>query len=302
MGRDFDVLEKEEINHKEIRKNALVMLRSGMISKEEYILVVDADLRYEAGLDKDGICLDVNSSASANPSSTSTGRPPSNSCCGSPAPSACPIETEDNIDPITFEELGEDTFTFMTPQGFSITYNLESLVKYIHSTGDFRDPVTRFLFTQDDMASIDNALLIKKSLQALPSLKSIRDNAHHYCIENQKKEECQNLEACLGEIIGEMLDVIVTPVSESNDKEEAENKMYLLLSELDAPFKLLKALHIEQAHQVFLSWKVFLKGHPKKPTKVKGPRGILKIAIDSLESLWTEEDDKLLKSFQAQFN
>jgi hypothetical protein len=205
------------------------------------------------------------------------------------------------VDPITLELLGDSTFTFVTPYGNSIQYNIVSLVEYIASSGDFRDPVTRFPLSAEDVLEIDQQTAADEATKHLSSLQSIKENAHFYCIEKQKKEECQNLETCLGEMIVEMLEIIESPTVGPKTSEVAEMRMFMLFSEFDSPFQLLKSLDVEQARHSLLRWQVFLRGPDKRPTKPRGPRGIMTTAVDFLEGQWSAADDTRLKMFQAKF-
>lgn len=301
---DKDFLEREEINHKEIRLNALQLMRKGMITNEEYSIVLDADLKYESALEVTTIQLDVNP-----PILESSPLPPCLSPCPSPSPSISLVDLATAMypplagvtDPITLEELGESTFTFVTPHGIDIKYNIESLVGYIASSGDFRDPVTRFPLSTDDILEIDQLIAANEAFEHLSSLKSIRENAQFYCIEKQKKEECQNLETCLGEMVVDMLDAIQSPTMGPKTTEAAEMRMFMLFSEFESPFQILKSLDIEQARHSLLCWQVLLRGPVKRPTRARGPPGILKTALAFLEEQWTAADDTKLKMFQATF-
>lgn len=42
--------------------------------------------------------------------------------------------------------------------GSAVMFNVESLVDYILSTGDFTDPETRILFSEDDLVEIDETV------------------------------------------------------------------------------------------------------------------------------------------------
>lgn len=292
-------LEKEEINHKEIRLNALQLKRKGMITNEEYAIVLDADLKYEAGLNVDVSTIQLDM----------TPPPSCLSPCPSPRPSPSLVDLAASMypplagvtDPITLEELGDNTFTFITPHGNEIKYNVESLVEYIASSGDFRDPVTRVPLSPDDLIAIDEQIAADEGCQHLSSLKSIRENAHFYCIEKQKQEECQNLETCLGEMVVDMLDIIQSPTMGPKTSEAAEMRMFMLFSEFESPFQVLKSLNIEQARHSLLRWQVFLRGPAKKPTKPRGPPGILNTALTFFEGQWLAADDTKLKMFQATF-
>lgn len=278
-------------------------MRRGDITKEEYILVRDADLKYEAGLHMTSIQLDVGSHP-PSPREHASRVPCLSPCPPSAASRAASLNPplDSTVDPITHEVLGNNTFTFVTPQGNSINYNIVSLVEYITSSGDFRDPVTRLPLTPEHVKEIDDRIAGEISSQHhLSSLQSVRENANFYCVEKQKKEECQNFETFLGEMIVDMLELVQTPTSGLKAADVAEMRMFMLFSEFESPFQRLKELDIEQARHSLLSWRVLLSGPAKKPTKERGPAGIMKTALVFLDGQWTAADNTKLKAYRASF-
>lgn len=150
---------------------------------------------------------------------------------------------------------------FIPPRGHSIKYNLESLVAYIIKTGDFRDPVTRLPFTLDDIKTIDTS--VKTAKYPYPSLVDIITNRGSYESAQRQKEVLAGLESCLGELISEMLHII-----EHGSKYDIQDvRLICLLSEFEVPFMEMKSICLEQAYHALYSWKVFLKGPPRRPTK-----------------------------------
>jgi hypothetical protein len=62
------------------------------------------------------------------------------------------------IDPIMLEPIGKKSqcFKFVRPNGTVVRFNIESLVDYLLSAGDFFDPETRIPFSDTDLAEIDS--------------------------------------------------------------------------------------------------------------------------------------------------
>ena len=59
------------------------------------------------------------------------------------------------LDPIMLVEVGEHHYRFVRPNGRNVMYNLDSLVDYFISTGDFLEPETRLPFSDDELRAID---------------------------------------------------------------------------------------------------------------------------------------------------
>lgn len=61
------------------------------------------------------------------------------------------------IDPIMLEPIGKkkNCFKFERPNGTVVRFNIESLVDYLLSSGDFSDPETRIPFSDSDLTEID---------------------------------------------------------------------------------------------------------------------------------------------------
>merc|ERR1740117_2048227 len=133
-----------------------------MISKDEYLMIVQGDLKYRS----QALLYD-----------------------SSPSP------TRGDVDPITLEPFSEHTFLFIPPRGRPIKYNLDSLVSYVIKTGDFRDPVTRLPFTLEDIKTIDTS--IKTANFQYPSLVEIISNRGRYETAQRQKEVLAGLESCL---------------------------------------------------------------------------------------------------------
>lgn len=59
------------------------------------------------------------------------------------------------LDPIMLMKIGKDCHRFVRPNGRVVLYNLDSLVDYFISTGDFLEPETRLPFSDEELRAID---------------------------------------------------------------------------------------------------------------------------------------------------
>lgn len=60
------------------------------------------------------------------------------------------------IDPIMLAPIGKkETFKFSRPNGTKVQFNVDTLVDYLLTSGDFHDPETRLPFSDDDLREID---------------------------------------------------------------------------------------------------------------------------------------------------
>lgn len=59
------------------------------------------------------------------------------------------------LDPIMLVKIGKHHHRFVRPNGRVVKYNLDSLVDYFISTGDFLEPETRLPFSDEELRAID---------------------------------------------------------------------------------------------------------------------------------------------------
>lgn len=59
------------------------------------------------------------------------------------------------VDPILLTSLSEHTFRFVRPNGSVILYDVESLVDFLITTGNFAEPETRLEFSDQDLKRLD---------------------------------------------------------------------------------------------------------------------------------------------------
>lgn len=249
-----------EVHHNEIAHRALLIYQIGIISKDEYQIILEADLK-----------------------------------CRNPCdlPEKISIEKKESYekDPITLEELGDLKHTFVTTTGICIHYNLESIVRYVSSTGDFSDPVSRLPLTLEDLEQID--VKVSASGLSLPSLVEVYQNKESFTLKKIHHQEIQSLEACLGELVMDMLRVI----EQSLNREDAQYRMSVICSEFDAPFQMYKLQSLEMAYQSLFSWIAFIRGPQKRPTK--DCSRTLRQAISFLQGEWTSSDANKLKALRS---
>lgn len=193
-------------------------------------------------------------------------------------------------DPITLEPVCEPKFIYTHSCSMKVTeYNLVSFVEYLLSTGDFRDPISRQELSVQDIENLDDKIL-KLDLKYPILMKKYMEENKSNTTENDLNT-VRGLESCIGEIIVDVLETIEEPSKSSI------YQMQMLFSEMDAPFKEMRALNIEAAYQALQTWKMFLKGPPKRPTTDKGGR--LNHAITYLDSQWDIEDTEKLNEIRA---
>lgn len=251
-------------NHPEIRKRAKDLLEKGKISREEYAKIIHADMKYRESTEVFSCKLSTFQFADQLQDA------------------GC------SIDPITLEALGENTIALISSTGNQTKYNIESLVNYLISTGDFRDPMCRLPLNFEDLSYID---FIATGLN-LPKLTEAAMKIEYYENRRRSASEVCNLEACLGIIITEIMKI----VESFGSYENAENTMTLLFSEFDIPFQELKRLNIDLAYQSWSSWISFLRGPKLRPTKEN--KGRLQLAIKYLEAQWVPKDQEILEAYR----
>jgi hypothetical protein len=92
-----------------------------------------------------------------------------------------------NICPISLDEIFYPCWSKKTISG-NIYYNLEPLANYLISRGDFRDPITRNVYSNDELESIDK--LVKKcNLKIKKSVRKAKDNKKYYKRKKDHEEQ-----------------------------------------------------------------------------------------------------------------
>jgi len=72
------------------------------------------------------------------------------------------------IDPIMHLKVDpKKSFKFVRSNGITVCFNIDSLVEYMLSTGDFSDPETRIPFTDSELKLIDETVSIHGSMMLL---------------------------------------------------------------------------------------------------------------------------------------
>eukprot|EP01006_Ploeotia_vitrea_P033585 TRINITY_DN65592_c10_g4_i1.p1 TRINITY_DN65592_c10_g4~~TRINITY_DN65592_c10_g4_i1.p1 ORF type:complete len:327 (+),score=4.66 TRINITY_DN65592_c10_g4_i1:82-1062(+) len=206
------------------------------------------------------------------------------------------IKNEMDVDPITLSPYEKVTYEYTTPNGCQIKYNITSIIGHIYKTGELKDPVTRNPLTDEDLTDIDN---ISKtySESKLPSVLKVKENREYYNKIKQENGTIAGLEACLGEMVAELLTAIETVRPNNNYYyNKSEMEIYLIFSSFDIPFSELKRLNIENAYHCYKHWMSYLKGPPKKPTV--NNMGILDVTLHLLKTHWSSEDEEALKKYR----
>jgi hypothetical protein len=81
--------------------------------------------------------------------------------------------------------------------GHTVRYNVDSLVLYLVSSGDFSEPTTRRPFTDDELRKLDEAA----AGLGLPSAREAKETkSEQYAQARIQRDMLEGLERCLGEV------------------------------------------------------------------------------------------------------
>lgn len=192
------------------------------------------------------------------------------------------------VDPIMFAPLGKHTFRFTRPNGSCVVFNVDSLIDYLLSTGDFSDPETRIAFTDVDLKIIDSIAIsagIKRN-----SVYAAKHNGNKVFEQTKfMRDALQSVERCAGELIADMLNII-----ETCDGDEAEMRLVMREFPMFADYyRQLKAADADYAKRCMKHWVLFIKGPPNRPTIDE--TGILQAVLYFLRSV--ELDNGMFSQF-----
>lgn len=120
-------------------------------------------------------------------------------------------KSTEQVCPISMESIKYPCFAFR-PKGHSmfIYYNLEPLVSYMLSSGNFKDPKTREEYSDQVLESIDKEVL-KNKIPLMKPFKSVikaSKNKKYYRKKKDNEDTILALERCLDDIIGSMRSII----------------------------------------------------------------------------------------------
>ncbi len=125
----------------------------------------------------------------------------------------------DKTCPICFDLVNKEYFVFK-PYGQKqlIYYDLECLCNHLITTGDFRDPKTREVYTKNVLKKIDNQLnknkmSVSKYNKEFKSVYNASCNKRYYKLIKDREDTVLILERCLDDIISSMISLIEKPDS-----------------------------------------------------------------------------------------
>ncbi|CAM9425634.1 unnamed protein product [Sphacelaria rigidula] len=180
-------------------------------------------------------------------------------------------------------KVGKNHHRFVRPNGRVVLYNLDSLVDYFISTGDFLEPETRLPFSDEELRAIDSKVMAAGLTK--PSVLDAKRNPARYTEQKFQQDALVGLERMTSELVTGMLKVV-----EASDREEGEIR---LVAELFPPFAdLFKQIRVADQHfagqcmQHYTSW---LQGPPNRPTEDE--MGFLEIILGFLKQLQECEGD-----------
>lgn len=133
------------------------------------------------------------------------------------------------LDPIMMTPIGKKkTFKFIRPNGSIIQFNVDSLIDFMITSGDFSDPETRLPFSDEQLKEIDS--IGKEIGLEKPSVYQAKNNDQFYSDAKFRRDALLGLERCAGEVVADILELV-----EDGDPDNAQmqlamqGKIYYLL-------------------------------------------------------------------------
>lgn len=189
-------------------------------------------------------------------------------------------------------------------------YHVPTLLEYLATTDDLRDPVSRCPFSHEELEQLDAKAQLLGLRQRAGSLSGRSPEeekvaSSEKCRRKSIAEELLSLETVLGEVVVELLALVeqdqqpalLEPQSvyAVDAAQFTQLSLTLLFSQFEAPFSLLKLLDSETAYFNLCSYKQFLRGNPKKP-RIDGPHRCISTITTWLDSFWSKEDQRALEA------
>lgn len=165
------------------------------------------------------------------------------------------------MDPIMFVPLKKKghVWSFVRPGGSRVAFNVETLVDFMLTSGDFHDPETRIPFSDADLEEIDRVAAASGANK--PSVLAARRNPQVYVDAKFRRDALEGLERCAGDVITEMLNLI-----ERADPDEAQMRMIMVDLPLFADYyHQLRDADSAYAKHCMQHWVQFVVGPPNKP-------------------------------------
>ncbi|DBA03746.1 TPA: hypothetical protein N0F65_004163 [Lagenidium giganteum] len=188
-----------------------------------------------------------------------------------------PEVTTNTLDPIMLTELGPHTFKFVRTNGSIVLYNVDTLVQYILSTGDFSEPETRIPFSDEDLRQMDAG--IQRAKLDFRSVWEAKQNKREFEEKKVSRDGLLGLERCAGEFISSMLEIV-----EGDDPEVGE--MQLIMSTFPSfsdVFGQIRSQDEEFAKQCLNHFKEYLRGPPNRPNMDNS--GLLPVILEFLDDV-----------------
>ncbi len=153
----------------------------------------------------------------------------------------------ENVCPVSLEPIKYPLFAFR-PKGLRqfVYYNLEIFSNYLISTGDFRDPKTREVYSEEVLLNIDKEI-VKNAIKLEGPLKGVYSASKNKKYYRNKKEMEDNLlvlDRCLDEIISSLRSWV------ENRRPSAPNTQNILFMAFQNYFKRLCSYSKTEAHNL----------------------------------------------------
>ena len=176
------------------------------------------------------------------------------------------------------EPIREGAFEYVRPNGTIALFNIDSLVDYMLSTGDFCDPETRIPFDNSVLQAID-AHGKKQGLKKPSVLARCRD-PQAYNDMMFRRDALLGLERTAGEVVSDILDII----ENAEDVEEAQMCLFMREFPLFSDYyRQIKEADAHFALACLKTWTAYIKGPPNRPTD--DPFGLLHSVLHFLSAM-----------------
>lgn len=181
------------------------------------------------------------------------------------------------LDPIMMTPIGKKkTFKFIRPNGSIIQFNVDSLIDFMITSGDFTDPETRLPFSDEQLKEIDS--IGKEIGLEKPSVYEAKTNDQFYSDAKFRRDALLGLERCAGEVVADILELV-----EDGDPDNAQ--MQLAMQEFPSfvdYYRQIRDADPEYAAKCISHWKTFILGPPNHPNYDE--YGLLKVVMRFLKN------------------
>jgi hypothetical protein len=223
---NFDRLLRAEVRSRKILRegcksssSSSESLSSSSERKRKHSKTVE-DVEEETELETTAIHRSSTSTSSASSGSNSSKSTNKLKKLRKQSSSSSSLSSLNSVDPVMLLPIDKKkkSFQYTRTNGVTVQFNVESLIDFLISSGDFTDPETRLPFNDEQLKAIDS--VGKENGLKKPSVYEAKNNHSLYSEKKFRRDALLGLERCAGEVITDMLDLI-----ENADPDEAQMQL-----------------------------------------------------------------------------